>query len=783
MRAVSRVVFFSLYLRLLPFSADAQATNGPDLAAFVDLNCLDCHGNGIERGGISLEELDFAKPSANPEVWERVLRKLEHRQMPPLGEPRPDDSTYRQIARRLSTELDRAAAAHPRPGRTDPLRRLNRTEYRNAVRDLLAVEIDATALLPQDEPAHGFDNTMIGNLSPTLMDRYVTAGQKVARLAVGAPGSAPGGDTIRIRPDLTQEDHVEGLPPGTRGGVRIHYPFPLDGDYEIGVRLARDRNELVEGLRQPSEIEFLLDRARVAAFTVRPPGSDKDWEGVDRHLTLRTPVQAGPREVAITFPRLASPVQETLRAPYVSHFNMHRHPRTVPAVYQVTITGPFAPRGPGDTPSRRLLLGPVAAMSADVDEETRIRAILAPLLRRAYRRPVGPADFQGPLRLFREGRAEGAFDTGLERAVSAVLVNPQFLFRVERDPAGAASGAVHPISDLELASRLSFFLWSSVPDEQLLGCAERGELRDPNVLEREVRRLLADERADNLSTNFAAQWLHLRALEAVTPDQRLFIDFDDNLRQSLRKETELFFGSIVREDRSVLDLLRADYTFLNERLARHYGIPHVIGSRFRRVAFTDDPQRQRGGLLRQGSLLTVTSYATRTSPVIRGKWILDNLLGTPPPPPPPDVPSLDSTVISSSLSIRERLAAHRENPACASCHNVMDPIGFPLEQYDAVGRFRSLENYHAVDASGGLPDGSTFYGIAGLEAALLKRPELFAGTLVEKLFVFALGRSVEPHDAPAIREILRSAESDHYRFSTLVLGLVQSLPFQLRTTQ
>lgn len=753
------------------------------IAPLVDRYCIDCHDTDIKKGGISLAGVDFTHPGNNSALWEKVLRKLEHRQMPPVGEDRPDETTYEQISRSLISALDRAAAAHPQPGRTDPLRRLNRTEYQNSVRDLLAVDIDATALLPQDEPAHGFDNVMIGNLSPTLMDRYVTAAQKIARLAVGAPLLAPGGDTIRISPEVTQENHVEGLPPGTRGGIRIPYQFPLDGDYEISVRLSRDRNEMVEGLRKPCEIEFLLDRARLGLFTIKPPGEDKDWESVDRHLTLRTSVKAGPRELAITFPSVAAPLLETQREPYVSRFNMHRHPRTVPAVYQVTITGPFDPRGPGDTPSRRRLLAPTAGLPAEADAETRARAILAPLMRRAYRRPVTENDFKGPLRLFREGVAQTGFDTGLERAISAVLVNPQFLFRVERDPAEAAPGTIHPITEFELASRLSFFLWSSIPDDELLACAERGELRQPGMLERQVRRMLADPRADNLATNFAAQWLHLRALDAVTPDQRLFIDFDNNLRQALRTETELFFESIMREDRSVVDLIRADYTFLNERLARHYGIPHIYGSRFRRVSFADDPQRQRGGLLRQGSLLTVTSYATRTSPVIRGKWILDNLLGTPPPPPPPNVPSLDATVISASLPIRERLAAHRENPACASCHNVMDPIGFSLENFDAVGRYRTLENYHAVDAAGGLPDGSSFNGVAGLEDALLKRPELFASTVVEKLFVFALGRGVETYDAPAIREIVRRAEPAQYRFSNLIVSLVQSAPFQLRTNQ
>lgn len=765
----------------LAASGAGQPAPVRDLKPFVDQYCLDCHGVDRKKGDLSLEGLNYAKPADHPEIWERVVRKLRHRQMPPADESTPEEAENQQAIAFLTTELDRASALHPQPGRVDSLRRLNRTEYQNAVRDLLGVEIDAAALLPQDEPAHGFDNVMVNNLSPTLVERYVAVAQKVAGLALGTRGKAPDGFTVRVPPEITQDRHLEGLPPGTRGGVRISYQFPQDGDYDINVRLVRDRNEQVEGLVAPAEIEILLDRGREALFTVAPQAKGQDAENVDRHLTQRIPVKAGPHEVAVTFPEKNSGLFETVREPYVSRFNVFRHPRTAPAVYQVTITGPFDPRGPGDTPSRRRLLAPLATLPAGADDEARVRAVLTPLMHLAYRRPVTEADYRSPLKLFQEGRAEGSFDAGLERAVAGVLVNPQFLFRIERDPSDAKPGTVYAISDLELASRLAFFLWSSVPDEALLAVAERGELRQPAVLERQVLRMLADDRATNLATNFAAQWLHLRALEAVHPDQRLFVDFDDNLRQAMRAETELFFESVLREDRSVMDLLGADYTYLNERLARHYGIPHVIGSRFRRVSFASDPQRERGGLLRQGSLLTVTSYATRTSPVIRGKWILDNLLGTPPPPPPPDVPALDG-VISETLPIRQRLAEHRKNPTCASCHKVMDPIGFSLEQFDAVGRFRKLENFHPVDASGGMPDGREFEGVAGLEQALLAQPDLFASTVTEKLFVFALGRAPGPYDAPAVRKIVEHAGANNYRLSSLILGLVQSTPFQQRTT-
>ncbi|MEO6246621.1 MAG: DUF1592 domain-containing protein [Opitutaceae bacterium] len=705
--------------------------------------------------------------------------------MPPLGEHRPDDTTYRELSSYFASALDMASDAAPNPGRTDTFRRLNRTEYQNAVRDLLGVEIDANSLLPNDEPSHGFDNVAVGNLSPTLLDRYVTAAHKITRLAVGAPRKVPGGDTFRVRPDVTQEDHVEGLPLGTRGGILIPYVFPQDGVYEIQVRLSRDRNEQVEGLRRPHEVEALIDRERIAVATVKPPGADKNAEGVDQHLKFRVAVKAGPHDVGITFPKDPSAVLETERKPFVSRFNMHRHPRTAPAVFQVSITGPFDAQGAGDTPSRRAIFGSLATSTAalSADDEARARQILTPLLRRAYRRPITDDDLRKPLKFFRDGTAEGAgFDAGIESALTSILVSGQFLFRIETDPAGAAPGTVYRLSDLELASRISFFIWSSLPDDALLEAAVRGDLRQPEKLEQQVRRMLADDRARNLVTNFAAQWLHLRGLESVTPDLRRFIDFDDNLRQAFRQETELFFESVLREDRPVTDLLNADYTFLNERLAKHYGVPHIYGSHFRRVSFAGDPSRQRGGLLRQGSILTVTSYATRTSPVIRGHWILSNLAGAPPPPPPPNVPALDDNVVSASLPIRERLAAHRANPSCASCHDVMDPVGFALENFDAVGRWRENEDHRPVDASGALTDGSKFNGVAGLEQALLQRPELFAGTLTEKLLIFALGRGVETYDAPAVRQIVRRAQADQFRFSSLILSIVNSVPFQMRKT-
>jgi mono/diheme cytochrome c family protein len=766
--------------------ATSSGGSGPAKAAsatpaqLVERYCLDCHDQASKKGGLNLEAVDLTASATDSRLRERVVRKLRHRQMPPLGEERPDEATYDSIAAQLEAALDREAAARPQPGRSDVFRRLTRTEYQNAIRDLLALEIDASALLPNDEPSHGFDNITVGTLSPTLLERYVTAAQKIARLAVGTPRKTPTGDTFRVPSDRTQEEHVEGLPVGTRGGAEFPSVFPQDGQYEIQVRLARDRNEHVEGLKKPHEIEVLIDRERVALFTVQPPGADKNYEAVDAHLKVRVTAKAGPHLVAATFLKDPSLLIETERQPFVARFNMHRHPRTAPALYQLSITGPFDVSGPGDTPSRRLIFGNAGASAGQ--PEARARQILAPLVRRAYRRSVTDEDLRKPLQFFRAGSGGGAgFEAGIENALAAILVSPRFLIRTEEDPPDLAPGSVHRVSELELASRLSFFLWSSIPDDALIEAAVRGDLRQPQLLEKQVRRMLADGRSRSLVTNFASQWLQLRKLDSITPDARLFPNFDDNLRQALRRETELFFESVLREDRSVTDLVRADYSFINERLAKHYGIPHVQGSRFRRVSFAGDPERQRGGLLRQGSILTITSYANRTSPAIRGNWILANIVGEPPPPPPPDAPALEENVVSAKLPMRERLAAHRTNPSCARCHKLMDPVGLSLENFDAVGRWRTEEDRKPIDVSGGLPDGSTFAGVAALERGLCQRPELLAATVTEKLLTFAVGRGVEPYDGPAIRAILRRAKADGYRLSALILGVVDSAPFQMRT--
>ncbi len=769
-------------------SPPAASRIAADVETFVGTFCLDCHNSNDVTAGIDLEAIDALSAAKHLEVWEKVVKKLRARQMPPSEAERPDEETLVRALHSLEQTLDQFAADHPKPGRTETLRRLTRTEYRNAIADLLALDVDVSELLPADEASHGFDNITVGELSPTLISRYVSAAQKISRLAIGRSTKSPGGKTIRIPPDVTQEEHVEGLPLGTRGGALIEHTFPEDGEYEIRVRLARDRNEHVEGLSEPHELELLLDRQRVKLFQVNPPrGKAKpageygkpSHENVDRHLHAKVSASAGPHKIGVTFLKNPSSLLETKRQPLNVHFNMYRHPRIGPAVYQVSIAGPFDGSGAGDTPSRRRVF--VCQPAGPAEEQDCAERIIGTLARRAYRQPILEADLVQPMAFYNDAREQGDFEDGIEAALSCVLINPKFLFRVERDPPGVAPGTVYRISDVELASRLSFFLWSSIPDDELLDLAEQGKLSDPEVLQQQTRRMLADARSRSLVSNFAGQWLYLRNLDSVTPDGRLYPDFDDNLRQAFRRETELLFESIIREDRSVMDLLKSDYTYLNERLARHYGIPHVYGSRFRRVSLDDDSER--GGLLRHGSILTVTSYATRTSPVIRGKWILENILGTPPPPPPPNVPVLKDNTVSAALPIRQRLAQHRADPACASCHNLIDPVGFSLENFDAVGRWRDLVAGQPVDAAGGLPDGSRFDGLAGLEQGLLDRPELFVGTMTEKMLTYAIGRGHEFFDGPAIRKIVRDAKPNDFRFSTLVLGIVDSVPFQMRTSK
>jgi hypothetical protein len=743
----------------------------------LDRYCVTCHNQRLLTAGLQLDEADVANPGQGAEMWEKVVRKLRTGMMPPPNMPQPSLDDRRALLSWLETSLDKAAAAKPNPGRTETLRRLNRTEYQNAIRDLLSVDIDAASLLPADESGHGFDNVTVGDLPPALLDRYISAAQKISALAIGSTQTSLQSDIIRVPPDVTQEGHISGLPVGTRGGVLFPYTFAQNGEYDIQIYLARGYSGDVDGLKdtQPHEIKVLLDRTPIGEFTIQRPENGDD-SLIDKNLKIRVPVTAGPHQVGVTFVRNSSSLIETPRQPLQSRFNERRHPRVTPAISQVSITGAYAPQGAGDTPSRQRIF--VCRATDTSDETACAKKILSTVMRRAYRRSISETDLERPMAFYREGKSERDFDAGIAKALSAVLINPEFLFRLEADPDKTTAGAAYRISDLELASRLSFFLWSSLPDDALLDSAIRGELRRPGVLDRHVRRMLADPRSYNLASNFAGQWLRVRNVTSIDPNVRLYPDFDDNLRQAFRQETELFVDSVVREDRSVLDLLRTDYTFLNERLAKHYGIPNVYGSRFRRVEL--GPGSRRGGLLRQGSILSVSSYATRTSPVLRGVWVLSNVVGAPPPPPLPNVPALDGNV-PANLPVRERMAAHRASPVCASCHRTIDPVGFTLENFDAVGRWRENEGDSGpIDVSGTLPGLGDVNGVAGLEEALLRRPELFAATLTEKLLTFALGRGVEYYDAPAVRKILREAQPSGYRFSSLVLGIVNSAPFQMR---
>ena len=765
-----------------------QATGTPAAApqgALIEQYCIRCHNSQLRTGGLALDIADVERVGEDPAVWERAVRKLRARAMPPGGLPRPDEAAYDGLVSYLETELDLLASTNPNPGRTDTFRRLNRTEYRNAIRDLLALEVDVTSLLPRDDASYGFDNVGVANLSPMLMERYLSAAQKVSRLAVGSALPTPGSHVVVLPADLTQEDHFAGLPFGTRGGTAVAYVFPRDGEYEIQVRLSRNRNENVEGLTEPHQLELTLDGDRLRVFEIVPNRNELAGyyadEDVDKGLQVRVAVTAGPHVVGAAFLKKSSALIETERQPYDAHFNMDRHPRTQPGVHAVSIAGPFGPTAIGDTPSRRqvFVCDPVSV----AEEPSCAREIISTLARRAYRRPVTDADLEMPLAFYADARAVGSFAEGIETALRALLASTEFLFRIERDPEGFAAGTPYRVSELELASRLSFFLWSSLPDDELLAVAERGELRKGAVLENQVRRMLDDPRAGSLATNFAGQWLYLRNLTATRPNLRLFPDFDDNLRRSFRRETELLFRSILEEDRNVVDLLRADYTFLNERLARHYGIPNVYGDHFRRVSL--DPDSERLGLLGHGSILTVTSYATRTSPVLRGKWILDNILGMPPPPPPPNVASLDDDDSEGEpLTMRERMAQHRANPACATCHQLMDPAGLSMENFDAIGRWRARgEGRRPIDVSGSLPGGQEFEGVGGLREALLARSDLFVRTMTEKLLTFALGRGVDDYDGPAVRQIVREAAKNDNRFSSLVLAMVKSTPFQMRRSQ
>ena len=797
----------------------------PSPRAVLDTYCITCHNQRLRTGGLALDSLDINTPGVNADAWERVIAKLRAGSMPPPGRPRPDATTYHAVASWMETEIDRTWAASPNPGRTGAVHRLNRTEYNNAIRDLFALEIDVKPLLPGDDTADGsFDNFAdVLSISTAHLERYLSVARQVTRLATGLPPTRPGLETYQIPLHVVQDDRQsEDLPFGSRGGIAIRHTFPVDGEYRINVRLRRQYQDYLMGMGWPQQLDVRLDGKLLKRFTVgggakgRPaaasyagdgePGfaGDPEWEtymqtGGDAGLEIRVPVQAGPRIVGVFFVRelwepegLPQPLQ---RGRVLTNDQLYMD---YASVGSVTIGGPSGISGSvTDTPSRRRIY--VCQPRLATEEKACATKILSRIARLAYRRPVTNADEQTLLEFFDSGRRDGGnFDAGIQFALERMLVDPDFLLRVHRDPqkpsaippslgsarpasSGAASSplAAQPLSDLEVASRLSFFLWSSIPDERLIDLAERGQLTRPQILEQQVRRMLADPRAaSTLVDDFASQWLNLRRVSEVVVHPDSYPSFDDSLLEAFQRETELFVASTLREDRSVLDLLRANYTFVNERLARHYGLPGIYGSRFRRVTLPNSDQR--GGLLANGALLATTSYPDRTSPVLRGKWLLNNIFGLPVPPPPPGVDTnlSDTKPGAAPASIRERLAQHRKDPACASCHSAIDPLGFALENFDAIGGWRTVdESGRPVDASGTTLSGAKVEGLAGLRALLLEQPEQFPRTVTEKLLAYALGRRLDYYDRPTVRKIVRDAAVNDYRWSSLILGIAKSPTF------
>jgi Protein of unknown function (DUF1592)/Protein of unknown function (DUF1588)/Protein of unknown function (DUF1585)/Protein of unknown function (DUF1587)/Protein of unknown function (DUF1595)/Cytochrome C oxidase, cbb3-type, subunit III len=788
-------LFISMAVTVLMSSlAPAETFDTQQASAVIGRYCATCHNAKLQTAGLVLDPTAVGNAQAGAERWEKVIRKLRAETMPPPGLPRPDPATYDALAGYLETELDRAATAKPNPGKLPLLHRLSRTEYQNAVRDLLAVEalpkeMDYSLLLPPDNSNSGFDN--IADLlfvSPTAMESYLGAAEKISRLAVGDPAAPPLVNIYRVPDEQPQNVRVDGLPFGTRGGLAVRSYFPADGEYRIKVTFVGRSGE-------PEQVELSVDgeRAQLVASTVgqatrgekrtAPNDAAKKDDAPDaapvygpgrRPIEFHVPVKAGPRLIGVAFIEKDEVRDEEVLRPRL------RGPGAEIGVGVVTISGPYNTKGPGDTLSRKRIF--VCRPAAAPEEEPCARRILSALERRAYRRPVTANDVETLMPFYASGKTEGGFDLGIQRAIQRLLVSPQFLFRIERDPANAAPGTAHSVSDLELASRLSFFLWSSIPDDELLDLASQGKLRQPGILEHQVSRMLADSRSTSLVSNFAEQWLYLRDIESKRPTEALFADFDESLRAAFRRETDLFLDSVLRGNHSVLDLLSANYTFVNERLAKHYGIPNVHGSDFRRVTFP--PGSPRGGLLGQGSILTITSYANRTSPVNRGKWVLENLLSAPPPPPPPDVPALKTEAkdTGKTLTMRDAMIQHRANPVCASCHARMDPIGFAMENFDGIGRWRELDAGSPIDASGVFPGGEKFEGMAGLKKALLSKPEEFVSTITEKLMMYGIGRNVQYYDRPAIRAIIRRAAASDYTFASLVLGVAESAPFQMRET-
>ena len=798
---------------VLPYAeAGAQA---PHVRPVLEQYCLACHSDSGLRAGtvpISLERLDAEDVGAHAEAWEKVVAKLRSGMMPPAGRPRPDAATYDTVSAWLEAELDRAAEANPNPGRTT-VHRLNRIEYSNAVRDLLELQVDPEALLPPDDEDEGFDNIAdVLSVSPTLMERYLAAARRVSRLAIGDATLRPRYDTYRVPDRELQDDRTtDDLPFGTRGGIAVSHYFPLDGEYTIKIDLRRNFYNYIRGIGNvPHQLDVRLDGKRVATFTAGGGLSDDaakcvasfcgssgmgspEWEWYANHadddFEVRLPLQAGMRRIGVAFVRrpaldegVLQPALDMSTFGYSTDEEMDGNP----SVGSVVIGGPFGGRTPAGSASRETIF--VCAPANGAEEDRCARRIIGTLARRAFRRPVTGSDVDDLFRFFTARRAERGFDAGIQAVVERVLVDPEFLFRVPLPP-DEPGAPVYRISGVELASRLSFFLWSSIPDDELLAAAEDGRLAEPAVLEQQVRRMLADPRADALVDNFADRWLELHKIRNVAPDPTIFAAFDENLRDAMQQETKLFLSSQLREDRSVVDLLRADYTFVNERLARHYGMPGIYGNHFRRVTLPDD---RRAGLIGKASILTLTSYSNRTSVVTRGKWMLERVLGSPPPPPPPDIPALPESGHDGAAptSQRELLELHRKNPTCAVCHRPMDPLGFALENFDGIGRWRTADDVRipgepapAIDATGVMPDGTRFEGPDGLRQLLLDRQPEFVRTVTERLLTYALGRRLEHYDRPVVRQVMEEAARRNHRWSDLILGIVNSTPFKMRSVE
>jgi mono/diheme cytochrome c family protein len=789
-----------------PQSAPARATSsaGTIDRSVVDKYCVTCHNQRLKTGGLALDSSELSNVAAHADVWEKVIRKVEAGMMPPAGVPRPDAATKKALVASLEGVLDRAAKTSPNPGR--PLvHRLNRAEYANAIRDLLAVNLDVSSLLPPDDSSAGFDNNAdVLGLSPVLLESYLTAGERISALAVGDLKTPPMGELFRVRQDESQDRHVEGLPLGTVGGLLIETTLPLDGEYQFQVRLFRTNLGTMRGLEYPHQLEISVngERVHLASF-----GGDKEiasssdnptitGDDVDGRFTVRVPLKAGPAKIGVAFVEKTHALNTRRLQSYVRSSSDTIDFSGYPHIDEVILTGPFKVTGVGDTPSRRRIFvcqpkaaadpstgsGSSRAQSRD-EEQACAQRILNTLARRAYRGDVAKEDVPTLMEFYQRGRRDGgSFDSGIDLALRRLLASPKFLVRVERDPAAVAPGAAYRLSDIEIASRLSFFLWSSIPDDTLLDVASKGGLKSTAGLDQQVRRMLSDPKSQAFIDNFVGQWLQLRNLKTKQPNSHEFPDFDDNLRTALGTEAELFVASIMREDRSVLDLMTADYTFVNERLAHHYGIPNVYGTHFRRVTLKDET---RYGLLGKGAVLMVTSHPHRTSPVLRGKWILENVLGSPPPPPPDVVPPFEEDAgAAKPKSVRERMEQHRRNPACASCHRMIDPAGLALENFDATGAWRTRDGGTRgapVDATGQLVDGTQINGVVELRAALLREPETFVRTLTEKLMTYAVGRGLTATDMPAVRTVVRDTARDQYRFSSVILEIVRSVPFQMRT--